>query len=175
MIPFLTVDKLNLEDIPEVYLLIDNFVQQGLLQPWSVKSIAAARENFWVVRDLSKANSQDFPLQNIAGCCALFPVSNTNKSSKISKDDKDLLELRCVAVREHYSGRGVAKLLVEKMIRLAIKEKKDIFCFSRRNAFFENLGFFIIERKDLHVNPALDNRYALNRVTPGLKIYFYKT
>lgn len=142
-------------------MLVDNFVKQGLLQPWSIKSITAARDKFWIVRDFCPTTAYGAPLQKVVGCCALFPIG------------KDLLELRCVAVKESYAGRGVAKLLIEKMIRLATREKKNIFCFSRRSSFFENLGFFIVERKDLKLDPALDERYALDRSALGIKIYFY--
>lgn len=53
----------------------------------------------------------------------------------------DRTELRCLAVHPSWRGTGVGRLLVERAVERALAANEELFCVSRRPAFFESLGF----------------------------------
>lgn len=59
-------------------------------------------------------------------------------------------ELRCVAVHPQWRGAGVGRLLVERAVSRTLAAGEELFCVSRKPAFFEGLGF---SRLPAHVVP----------------------
>ena len=59
-------------------------------------------------------------------------------------------ELRCVAVHPKWRGAGAGRLLVERAVARTLAAGEELFCVSRKPAFFEGLGF---TRLPAHVVP----------------------
>ncbi len=75
---------------------------------------------------------------SVVACCALEPVWH------------DLAELKSLAVREELRGQGIGKQLTEACLEISRNmQVKRVFSLTREPAFFQNLGFEQIDRKEL--------------------------
>jgi len=74
----------------------------------------------------------------ILGCCALHPSW------------EDLAEIRSIAIREDYIGKGLGKSLIESAINRAKKLGiKKVFALTYRLEFFQKLGFTEVSKDTL--------------------------
>jgi amino-acid N-acetyltransferase len=74
----------------------------------------------------------------ILGCCALHPSW------------EDLAEIRSIAIREDYIGKGIGKSLIESAINRAKKLGiKKVFALTYKLDFFQKLGFTEVPKDTL--------------------------
>ena len=74
----------------------------------------------------------------IVGCCALHPTW------------EDLAEIRSLAVDVNFHGRDIGFNMVRHNLGRAKKIAiKKVFALTNKPAFFEKLGFTLIEKEDL--------------------------
>ncbi|HCO96031.1 MAG TPA: N-acetyltransferase [Phycisphaerales bacterium] len=74
----------------------------------------------------------------IVGCCALEVIWS------------DLAEIKSLAIDEAYKGKGIGKELVAAAVEQAVKlGVPKVFALTLEPAFFEKLGFAIVEKEAL--------------------------
>ena len=118
----------RVEDAPAIYALLATFSTEGKLLPRPVADIQARIANFLVV-ELNGA---------IAACGALRDFGN------------NLNEIRSLAVRRDLAGQGIGTQLVQALLAKAVErtggEHGHVFALTYRVAFFQHLGFRIIDK-----------------------------
>lgn len=122
------IKKARVEDAKEIKNLIDFWAKRGQMLPRSFSEIYDFLRDYYVFWEEGK----------IVGVCAMHICW------------EDLAEVRSLAVREDYMGRGAGKRLVESC--LAEKEIlgiRNIFVLTYQPRFFQKLGFKQIDRSKL--------------------------
>ncbi len=115
----------TVEDVPELFQLIEIYSQTGIIIKRSSEEITKNINNFRVVKDSSK----------VVGCVSLFIYSS------------DLAELRTLIVAPDYHGRGIGSLLVERVKKWSQELKvSKLFTLTTQVTFFQRHGFHIIEK-----------------------------
>jgi amino-acid N-acetyltransferase len=124
----LKVDKARIGDVPTIQQLVNYFADKGDMLPRALSEIYENIRDYFVVRDSNQ----------VIGCTALH-VSWS-----------DLAEIRSLAVNENSQGQGIGSSLVLACLNEA-KELAlpNVFCLTRRPAFFEKLGFNLIDKAEL--------------------------
>jgi len=123
------IRKANVDDVPSLYAIINEFADKDLMLP------RALHELYENIRDFKLAQSED---GEILGCAALH-VNWAN-----------LAEVKSVAVKEKCQGKGIGKKLIQECI-LEAKELgiSTIFCLTYQPEFFKTLDFLVIDRSEL--------------------------
>lgn len=125
------IRKPFISEADQIKSLIDPFVREGLILPRSLHSVYTTIRDFWV--DISEEN----PVQ-IKGCCALH-ISWT-----------DLAEIRTLAVRKDFQGRGDGSALVGACLEEARKlGVKRVFTLTYVPGFFNKIGFLEVDKATL--------------------------
>jgi amino-acid N-acetyltransferase len=76
--------------------------------------------------------------EKVVGCCALAVIWS------------DLAEIKSLAVAEDYQHKGIGKSLAENAVKQAITlGVEKVFALTLEPAFFEKLGFSIVDKKML--------------------------
>lgn len=118
----------RVEDAPAIYALLATFSTEGKLLPRPVADIQARIANF-LVADLNGS---------VAACGALRDFGN------------NLNEIRSLAVRRDLAGQGIGSRLVRALLAKAEErtggEHGHVFALTYRVAFFQRLGFRIIDK-----------------------------
>jgi len=118
-----------MEDVREIHSLLNNYAKQGLLLACSISSLYDRLRDFVVYVDRENA---------IMGVCALHITW------------ENLAEIRSLAVREEYWGRGVgAKLVKQCLMEADMLGISSIFTLTYQPGFFRKLGFADIDKRDL--------------------------
>ena len=116
------------DDAPAIYALLATFSTEGKLLPRPVADIQARIANFLV-------SEQD---GMIAACGALRDFGN------------NLNEIRSLAVRRDLAGQGIGSRLVKALLAKAEERTGgghgQVFALTYRVAFFQRLGFRIIDK-----------------------------
>lgn len=114
------------EDVASILKLMEPYVRTGDLLPRTALDIIANLTGYVVARD---------PRGTVVavGCLKLFtPV---------------LGEVAALAVAEACQGRGVGRIVVERLMQRAIQlGVHELFALTRRPAFFHRLGFTTVEK-----------------------------
>ncbi|MBZ4672596.1 N-acetyltransferase [Deferribacterales bacterium Es71-Z0220] len=118
----------KIPDVKEIQNLVNFHAKKGEMLTLSLSEIYERIFEF----DVYEENSQ------ILGCCALHPSW------------EDLAEIRSLAVKEDFIGKGIGKQLVEN----ALKRAKDlgikkVFALTYKLEFFKKLGFYEISKDGL--------------------------
>ncbi len=118
----------NLEDSTAIQELINFYAVKGEMLSLGYNEISERILEFVVWEEGNE----------ILGCCALHPSWEY------------LAEIRSLAVSEKAKGMGIGRKLVKKCLNRAktIKVKK-VFALTYQVAFFEKLGFKVIEKEKL--------------------------
>jgi amino-acid N-acetyltransferase len=124
----LKITKARISDIKEIHKLINEFARKGEMIPRSLNELYEKIRDLVVFEDKGK----------ISGVCALQILW------------EDLAEIRSLAVRKEYQGRGIGR----KLVRECLKEAKSlgikrVFALTYKPDFFRKLGFADIDKADL--------------------------
>ena len=126
--PGATIRPARFEDAPAIYALLATFSTEGKLLPRPVADIQARIANF-VVGELDGS---------VAACGALRDFGN------------NLNEIRSLAVRRDLAGQGIGSRLVKALLAKAEERTGgghgQVFALTYRVAFFQRLGFRIIDK-----------------------------
>jgi len=122
------VRKAQTTDVPAISQLIQLYAGKGDLLPVTLQEFYDRISDFYVVE-------QD---GQIVGVCSLFIYG------------ADLAEIRSLAVRPEYEGKGIGRAVTEACI-VAAKARaiKRVFGLTDKPAFFERLGFRVVDRLTL--------------------------
>jgi amino-acid N-acetyltransferase len=112
--------KAKMHDVEDIYALVNNYANQGLMLPRSRNTIYESIREFLVVEEDQK----------VVGCAALHIVW------------KDLAEIRSIAVNPSYTGHGFGRKLVE----ILLEEAKQVgiykvIALTYVPEFFSKCGF----------------------------------
>ncbi|WP_340084040.1 N-acetyltransferase [Siminovitchia sp. FSL H7-0308] len=122
------IRKATLKDIDQVHDLVNKYAKEELLLPRTRESLVINIQSIFVA-------SEGGEVLGVA-CLAIL--------------GQDLAEIRSLAVSEKAQGRGIGKMLVEKII----EETKNIgisklISLTYQVVFFEKCGFTIIEKTEM--------------------------
>lgn len=122
------IRKAIIPDVKEMHRLLLDYARDGLLLSRSLAELYEMLRDFYVFEVDGK----------VVGTAALNICW------------EDLAELRSLAVHPDYNGRGAGKELVQACLdearRLGIHR---VFALTYKQAFFEKLGFKVIEKSQL--------------------------
>ncbi|HPI93859.1 MAG TPA: N-acetyltransferase [Deltaproteobacteria bacterium] len=125
------IRKPAIAEADQIKSLIDPFVKEGLILPRSLHSLYTTIRDFWV-----DAGEEDPGF--ITGCCALHISWN------------DLAEIRTLAVRREFQGKGDGIALVEACLREArALGVRKVFTLTYVPEFFKKVGFFEVDKSKL--------------------------
>jgi len=119
----------RMEDVKNIHTLINSFAGDGLLLNRSISSLYDKLRDFRVYTDDDN---------NLLGVCAL----------QITWDN--LAEVRSLAVKKEFQGKGIGAELVRNCLEEAEKFGIErIFTLTYQPGFFQKLGFKQIDKKEL--------------------------
>jgi len=120
-----TIRKALPKDAVKIHSLVNEFAKEGLLLPVSLNSLYDRIRDFWVF----ELNGE------LIGCAALHITW------------ENLAEIRSLAVKKPYQGKGIGK----KLVKVCLREAKDlqiknVFVLTYQVEFFKKLGFKEIDK-----------------------------
>ncbi|HCL55492.1 MAG TPA: N-acetyltransferase [Spirochaetia bacterium] len=123
------IRKANLQDVKKIHALLQHFAKKGDLLGRPLSTLYERVREFFVAED---------DHQELIACAAL------------SIAWENLAEIRSLAVREDYHGKGIGRMLIEN----ALLEAKallitEIFTLTYQPDFFKKMGFGEIDKKEL--------------------------
>lgn len=122
------IGKAKISDVKEIQKLINFYAEGGGILPRSLSNLYEQIRDFFIYRDNNI----------IVGVCALHVTW------------EDLAEIRSLAVKEEYQGRGFGRQLVTRCLREAAQLGIErVFVLTKCPIFFEKLGFKLINRSEL--------------------------
>lgn len=122
------IRKAAMNDAEAIYQLILKYAQEGKLLARTYSSIYENLQSFYVA-------VIDHEVVGIASLCIL---------------DRDLAEIRSLAVNPDHSRKGVGGALVKQIINETEKLKiSKLIALTYQITFFSKLGFLIVDKKDL--------------------------
>ncbi|MFN7065475.1 MAG: N-acetyltransferase [Aquificaceae bacterium] len=120
--------KAKLRDVPELYKLIKEYAKEGILLPRSLNSLYETIRDFWVCEEEGE----------IVGCASLHIVW------------EDLAEIKSLAVRKDYRGKGIGSLLVGACLKEAEElGVRRVFVLTYAQEFFSRFSFEEVEKSKL--------------------------
>jgi amino-acid N-acetyltransferase len=119
----LEVRKARVDDVPDIYRLLRELAQKGLLLPRSYANLYEMVQTFFVAKDPEKENV-------LAGVASLQVAW------------EDLAEVRSLAVSEEFRGEGLGRklTLATEAEAVALRIQK-MFVLTYVPDFFRNLGY----------------------------------
>jgi amino-acid N-acetyltransferase len=122
------IRKAILQDARQIHRLLLTYAKDGLVLSRSLMEIFEAIRDFYVFVEEDR----------VVGAAALNICW------------EDLAEVRSLVVDESFAGRGIGKHLVEACLSEArILGIGRVFALTYQQAFFEKLGFSVIEKSEL--------------------------
>ena len=122
------IRKAILQDARQIHRLLLNYAKDGLVLSRSLMEIFEAIRDFYVFVEGDR----------VVGAAALNICW------------EDLAEVRSLVVDESFAGRGIGKHLVEACLSEArTLGIGRVFALTYQQAFFEKLGFSVIEKSEL--------------------------
>jgi len=119
----------TMEDVKEIYTLLNHFAGKGLLLPKSYSSLYDQLRDFKVFADENG---------NPLAVCALHIIW------------ENLAEIRSLAVKEEAQGMGIGRKLVLECLREASSYKIDkLFTLTYQSEFFRKQGFHDVDKNEL--------------------------
>ena len=115
-------------DVSDIERIVNNYASQGLMLPKSERELYENLRDFVVVRCEGRT----------IGCGALHIYWH------------DLAEIRSLAVVEDWLGKGIGRLIVERLLQQArALAVARVFALTYNRAFFGRLGFEMVSRESL--------------------------
>ena len=103
--------------------------------------------NYYAKKGLMLARSRSSIFENIRNYSVMESDGEVVGVGALSILWSDLAEVRTLAVKEHLSGQGIGKKLVEHFIEEAKElEIKKVFTLTYQDAFFDKCGFKVISK-----------------------------
>ncbi len=122
------VRRAKATDVPAIQRLVNFYAQKGDLLPRTLQELYERVRDFHVFEHEGQ----------IAGVCSLFIYW------------ADLAEIRSLAVEPEFEGRGIGRAVTEACIAEAKDlQIKRLFALTYKTAFFERLGFRVVNKIDL--------------------------
>lgn len=120
------VRKARLDDVEQIYELIDHYAQQGIMLPRSRELLSRIIDTFVVAEE-------DGVIVGVGSLCKL---------------GDDLVEIRSLGIAEGYKGRGIGTKLVEKLLEEAHRLKmRHVMALTYEVPFFERNGFRVVDKE----------------------------
>ncbi len=121
--------KAKLRDVDRIFDLLQAYAKEGLLLPRTRQSICESLSSFFVVDQEGE----------VVATAALHILGD------------DLAEIRSLAVVKEQHGKGLGKLLVNRLFEEAQElEIPRVLALTYQQAFFERCAFVIVEKAVLH-------------------------
>ena len=126
------IRKARLDDVKAIHAMIEEFSRKGDMLPRPIIEIYKEVRSFFVCID------EDTEDAAVVGTCSLAVCL------------EGLGEVRSLAVKEGFAGKGVGKLLVSACLEEARElGLEEVFALTYTTAFFEKLGFMDTEKEKL--------------------------
>lgn len=121
------IRKAKISDVPLIHKLVNEFAGKGEMLPRALNDLYENIRDIFVYDD-----------RGLKGVCALHVLW------------EDLAEVRSLAVREEFQGRGIGKALVKHCLKEArTLGTKKVFALTYHFAFFKKIGFREIDKAKL--------------------------
>lgn len=132
--------KAKTTDVPTIASLVHLYAGQGDLLPLTVQELSRRIGDFYVFeRD-----------ERITGVCSIFVYGI------------ELAEIRSLVVQPEHEGKGIGRAVTEACIAAAkALSIRRVFALTYKPAFFERLGFRIIDRLTLPEKVWKDCRHCI--------------
>lgn len=115
----------NEDDVDELYEFIDSYAKQGIMLPRSKRMLLREIGDF-VIAELD---------EKLVGCGSLCRLG------------QNLVEIRSLGVLDGYQGRGIGRMLVEKLTEAAQELKiPQLMALTYEADFFVKLGFHVVSK-----------------------------
>ena len=122
------VRRAKTTDVPVIQRLVNFYAQKGDLLPRTLQELYERVRDFCVFEQEGQ----------IAGVCSLFIYW------------ADLAEIRSLAVEPEFEGKGIGRAVTEACIAEARDVLiKRVFALTYKTAFFERLGFRVVNKIEL--------------------------
>ena len=123
-----TLRRARTADVPTLQKLINYFADRDVMLPRSLNEIYENLRDYFVIENESE----------VVGCCALHVTWS------------DLAEIKGLAVREEYQGKGLA----DKLINACLEDAKHLgvprlFVLTYIPDYFQRFGFQRVENAEL--------------------------
>jgi amino-acid N-acetyltransferase len=120
------VRKATLDDVEQIYTLIDRYAQRGIMLPRSRELLTRVIDTFTVAEENGS-------VIGIGSLCVL---------------GKELVEIRSLGIDEHYKGRGIGSRIVDKLVEEARELKmRQVMALTYEVRFFEKNGFHVVDKE----------------------------
>lgn len=118
--------RATLEDVEQLYLLIDDYARKGIMLPRSRKVLERLINDF-VVTELDGA---------VVGCGSLCKLGD------------ELVEIRSLGIAEGYKGQGLGSMLVKQLVEEArVQGIPKVMALTYEVSFFLKNGFNVVEKE----------------------------
>jgi amino-acid N-acetyltransferase len=126
--PVAQVRAATIHDVPEIHHLIETYTAQGNLLPRTMSELYRHLRDFFVIEIDEK----------VAACGALEIFT------------EDLGEVRSLVVDDAYKGRGLGRIMVERLLEEArVIGLRRIMALTYVEGFFHKLGFETVSKDTL--------------------------
>jgi len=120
------VRKATLDDVEQIYMLIDRYAQRGIMLPRSRELLSRVIDTFTVAEENGS-------VIGIGSLCVL---------------GKELVEIRSLGIDEQYKGRGIGSRIVETLVQEAREMKmRQVMALTYEVKFFEKNGFRVVDKE----------------------------
>jgi len=118
--------RATLEDVEQLYLLIDDYARKGIMLPRSRKVLERLINDF-VVTEVDGA---------VVGCGSLCKLGD------------ELVEIRSLGIAEGYKGQGLGSMLVKQLVEEArVQGIPKVMALTYEVSFFLKNGFNVVEKE----------------------------
>ncbi len=122
------IRKATLIDVKSIQSLVNQFAETGQMLPRTLNELYEHLRDFHVYEENGE----------LVGVCALH----------LSWDG--LAEIRSLAVKKNWAGRGIGSALVRQCLSEAASlSATRVFVLTYQDVFFRKLGFFDVDKKEL--------------------------
>jgi len=120
------VRKATLDDVEQIYTLIDRYAQRGIMLPRSRELLSKVIDTFTVAEE-------DGCVIGIGSLCVL---------------GKELVEIRSLGIDEQYKGRGIGSMIVDMLVQEAREmNMRQVMALTYEVRFFEKNGFRVVDKE----------------------------
>ncbi|GIP39578.1 acetyltransferase [Paenibacillus sp. J31TS4] len=113
-------------DLDALHEIIQGYAEQGIMLPRSKEMLKYSLVDFVVVEDDGR----------LIGCGSLCQLG------------QDLVEIRSLGITDGYKGRGIGRMLVEKLEEVArTKQIPKIMALTYEVGFFEKVGYEVVPKE----------------------------
>ncbi|MCM3040548.1 N-acetyltransferase [Paenibacillus motobuensis] len=118
--------RATLEDVEQLYLLIDDYARKGIMLPRSRKVLERLINDF-VVTEVDGV---------VVGCGSLCKLGD------------ELVEIRSLGIAEGYKGQGLGSMLVKQLVEEArVQGIPKVMALTYEVSFFLKNGFNVVEKE----------------------------